>query len=192
MTSQPPFTAEDFARRMARAAEQARDAGLAGVLVTPGPDLVYFTGYAPTVIAERITMLAISVSGDPAMIVPVLERADAEAAPGAAAVALSGWTDGEDPYAIAGRLLTPDGRYAISDSAWAMHVLGLQRALPRSSYVAMTDALPMLRAIKEAAELDRLGAAAAAVDACFEEIAQVRFEGRREREIGADLAGLLR
>jgi Xaa-Pro aminopeptidase len=196
MTGQPitaaPFTTEDFARRVARAAEQARDVGLAGVLVTPGPDLVYFSGYAPTVIAERITMLALSVSGDPAMVVPILERADAEAAPGAEAVALSEWTDGEDPYGIAARLLVPDGRYAISDSAWAMHVLGLQRTLPRSSYVAMTDALPMLRAIKEADELDRLAAAAAAVDACFEEIAQVRFEGRREREIGADLAGLLR
>jgi Xaa-Pro aminopeptidase len=107
-------------------------------------------------------------------------------------VALSEWTDGEDPYGLVARVLAPDGRYAISDSAWAMHVLGLQRAAPDSSYVAMTDALPMLRAIKEAEELGRLAAAAAAVDACFEEIAKVRFEGRREREIGADLAGMLR
>ena len=116
-----PFTIEDFARRMGRAAEQAGDAGLAGVLVTPGPDLVYFTGYAPPVIAERITTLAITASRDPAMIVPILERADAESAPGAAAVALSEWTDGEDPDRLVTRRLAPVGRYAISDSAWAMH-----------------------------------------------------------------------
>ena len=30
------FTTEDFARRMERAAAQAADAGLTGVLVTPG------------------------------------------------------------------------------------------------------------------------------------------------------------
>lgn len=60
--SPAPFTTEDFANRMARAAKQAREAGLTGVLVTPGPDLVYFTGYSPIAITERITMLAISAA----------------------------------------------------------------------------------------------------------------------------------
>jgi len=190
--SPPPFTSDDFARRMAHAGAQAREAGLAGVLVAPGPDLEYFVGYGPSVIAERITMLVINVSRGPAMIVPGLERAGAADAPGAAAISLSEWGDGEDPYAETARLLDADGRYAISDSAWAMHVLGLQRALPRASYVSMTDALPMLRAVKDADELERLGAAARAVDACFAEIVRVRFEGRREWEIGAQLATLLR
>jgi Xaa-Pro aminopeptidase len=185
-----PFTTEDFARRMARAAEQAREAGLAGVLVTPGPDLVYFTGYAP-MISERITMLVIDAASDPVMLVPSLERSGAEGAPGVAAIALSDWTDGEDPYRSAGGLLDATGRYAISDSAWAMHVLGLQRALPQSAYVSMTGALPMLRAIKDADELERLAAAGRAVDGCFEEIIQSRFQGRREREIAGDLADLL-
>jgi Xaa-Pro aminopeptidase len=185
-----PFTTEDFARRMARAAEQAREAGLAGVLVTPGPDLVYFTGYAP-MISERITMLVIDAASDPVMLVPSLERSGAEGAPGVAAIALSDWTDGEDPYQSAGGLLDATGRYAISDSAWAMHVLGLQRALPQSAYVSMTGALPMLRAIKDADELERLAAAGRAVDGCFEEIIQSRFQGRREREIAGDLADLL-
>jgi hypothetical protein len=42
---------------MDRAVEQALNAGLTGVLITPGPDLVYFTGYQPTAITERLTML---------------------------------------------------------------------------------------------------------------------------------------
>ena len=190
--SPPPFTSDDFARRMGHAASQAREAGLSGVLVAPGPDLEYFIGYAPPVIAERITMLVIGASREPAMIVPGLERAGAAGAPGAGALSLSEWGDGDDPYAEAAKLLDADGRYAISDSAWAMHVLGLQRTLPRSSYVSMTDALPMLRAVKDADELERLAAAARAVDACFAEIVRVRFEGRREREIGVQLSTLLR
>jgi Xaa-Pro aminopeptidase len=189
--SPAPFTTEDFARRMVRAAEQAQEAGLAGLLVTPGPDLVYFTGYAPMVY-ERMTMLVINVANDPVMIVPALERYGAEGAPGVAAIELTLWADGEDPYRAAAGLLDATGRYAISDSAWALHVLGLQHVLSGSSYVSMTGSLPMLRAIKDADELERLAAAGRAVDGCFEEIIQSRFQGRREREIAADLAALLR
>jgi Xaa-Pro aminopeptidase len=186
------FTSDDYAWRLGRAATQATEAGLTGVLVTPGPDLVYFTGYAPIAITERITMLVIHGSRDPAMIVPILERPDAEAAPAAPALSLSDWKDGDDPYEATAALLDAQGRYAISDSAWAMHVLGLQRVLPESSFVSMTSALPMLRAVKGPDELERLAAAGAAADASLEEIVRVRFAGRTESEIAADLAALLR
>src|SRR3954451_10736612 len=181
-----------FAQRMRRAVDQAVDAGVSGVLITPGPDLVYFAGYQPTAITERMTMLACQAGRDPAMLVPVLERPDAGAAPGTAAGARAAWPAGSDQYAAASALLEPDGRYAISDSAWAMHVLGLQAALPRSSYVSMTASLPMLRAVKDADEIERLAAAGAAADATLEEIVKVRFAGRTENDVAADLAALLR
>jgi Xaa-Pro aminopeptidase len=190
--AQGPFTAEDLARRMSRATDQAEAAGLTGILVAPGPDLLYFTGYQPIAITERITMLVLQSSRDPSLIVPVLERPEAESAPGAAALSFTDWADGADPYAAAAKLLDPRGTYAISDSAWAMHVLALQEVLPGSSYVSMTSTLPMLRAVKDADELARLAAAGAAADACFEELAKGRFAGRRESEIAASLAGLLR
>jgi Xaa-Pro aminopeptidase len=186
------FTAQDFAARLDRAAAQARDAGLAGVLVTPGPDLTYFTGYAPTAITERITMLVVPAEGEASIVVPVLERPDLDRAPGAAALHVTAWTDGTDEYARTAAQLVPDGRYAISDSAWAMHLLGLQRTLPESSYIAMTDALPMLRAVKGPDEIERLAAAGAANDATFADIVEIRFSGRRELDVAADLAGFLR
>ncbi len=46
-SSPAPFTADDYRARMRRAARAATDAGLAGLLVAPGPDLVWLTGYAP-------------------------------------------------------------------------------------------------------------------------------------------------
>lgn len=191
-TGPAPFTAEDFAARMRRAAQQASDAGLSGVLVTPGPDLLYLTGYAPVAITERITLLAVTTTAEPTMIVPILERPDAEDAPGAPELRIVDWTDGADPYAATAALLDPAGRYALSDSAWSMHLLGLQERLPGSRYVPMTEALPMLRAVKDADELERLAAAGAAADAAYEDILTVRFSGRTEREVGADLAELLR
>ena len=102
------------------------------------------------------------------------------------------WTDGSDPYEATANLLADTGRYAVSDSAWAMHLLGLQGQLPQSSYVSMTSDLPMLRAIKDDAEIERLAAAAAAADQAYEEIVKVRFAGRSETEVGGDLADLLR
>ena len=182
-----PFTTGDFSQRMARAAAQAAAAGLTGVLVTPGPDLLYLAGYAPIAITERITMLAVQESLPPAIIVPVLERPGAESAPGAAALVFHDWADGADAYTAASALLDPNGTYAVSDSAWAMHVLGLQGALPESRYVSITEALPTLRAVKDAEELERLAAAGAAADAVFDEIAATRFSGRTEAEIAAEL-----
>jgi D-alanyl-D-alanine dipeptidase len=191
-TAPAPFTADDYAARQQRAARTSEEAGLAGLLVTPGPDLIYFTGYMPVAITERITMLVIPVDGNPAMIVPKLERPDAENAAGASTLRLVDWTDGSDPYEATAKLLAETGRYAVSDSAWAMHLLGLQGQLPRSSYVSMTSDLPMLRAIKDAAEVERLAAAGAAADQAYEEIVQVQFAGRSETEVGANLADLLR
>jgi Xaa-Pro aminopeptidase len=190
-TGPAPFTADDFARRMERAADQAEAAGLTGILVAPGPDLIYLAGYMPVAITERLTMLVVQKGRGPAMITPTLERPDAEAAPSAGTIALTDWTDGSDPYAAAAPLLDPEGTYAISDSAWALQLLGLQHVLPKTRYVSMTTALPMLRAIKDADELERLTAAGAAADRCFLEIAKVRFAGRKETEVAADLAGLL-
>ncbi len=186
------LTAADFTGRRDRAAGQARDAGLDGLLVTPGPDLAYFVGYNPTAATERITMLVLPAEGDPALLVPLLERGDALKSRAGGDLEILGWRDGEDEYAVAGRFLRTNGRYAISDSAWAMHVLGLLRTLPDSTYTAFTDVLPMLRAVKDAREIDLLAAAGAAADAAFDDIVDVAFAGRRERDVADDLAGFLR
>jgi len=185
------FAAEDFAARMSRAGRAAADAGLAGLLLTPGPDLTYLTGYRVVAITERLTMLVVSADAQPTLIVPKLERPGAEKAPAAGTLRIVDWADGSDPYEIAARLVDPHGRYSISDSAWAMHLLGLQGAAPGTSYAALTYALPMLRAVKDAHELARMAAAGAAADAAYQEIIKVRFGGRRETEIAADLADLL-
>ncbi|GGW38337.1 aminopeptidase P family protein [Streptomyces griseoloalbus] len=186
------FTADDYEARMERAARQAAEAGLAGLLVAPGPDLVWLTGYTPTAVTERLTLLVLAAGRDPVLVVPTLEAPDAARAPGAPALTLRDWTDGKDPYAATAALLDANGRFGISDNTWAMHLLGLHRTLPGTSYASLTEALPMLRAVKDAAELELLAAAGAAADAAFEEIRQVAFAGRRESDVAADLAALLR
>ena len=188
----PPFTSEDFARRMTRAGAAAAAAGLDAVLITPGPDLVYMTGYAPVAITERMTLLVVTPQGAPALVVPELEKPDAEACAAAATLSIMTWADGESAYETARVLVPASGRFAISDSAWALHLLGMQQALPGSHYRSFSDALPTLRAVKDRHELDRLQGAAHAADAVFEEMRSVRLSGRSESDVGAELARRLR
>ncbi|MFF2848344.1 aminopeptidase P family protein [Streptomyces sp. NPDC058001] len=187
-----PFTADDYQARMDRAARTAADAGLAGLLVAPGPDLVWLTGYQPPAATERLTALVLVPGQDPVLVVPALEAPDAARSAGAPALTLRDWTDGNDPYAATASLLGTSGRFGISDNAWALHLLRIQSTLPDTSYVSLTEALPMLRAVKDAAELERLAAAGAAADATYEEIKKVPFAGRREIDLAGDLADLLR
>ncbi|MCU0265538.1 MAG: aminopeptidase P family N-terminal domain-containing protein, partial [Actinomycetia bacterium] len=59
--------------RLARARDLARAAGIDALLVTPGPDLRYLTGY-DAVPLERLTCLVVPADGDPTVVVPRLER----------------------------------------------------------------------------------------------------------------------
>ncbi|MGC0330686.1 Xaa-Pro aminopeptidase [Streptomyces sp. SAI-170] len=194
MTEAPapePFTERDYAERIRRATQDAVAAGLSGLLVTPGPDMVWLCGYQPTALTERLTLLVLAPESQPRLLVPALERPDAESAPGAGVLRMTEWRDGQDPYAAAAGLLRPGGRYGVSDAAWALHLLGLQEALPLTAYRALTTSLPMLRAVKDEHEIARLEAAGAAADATYEELLSVRFAGRREFEVAADLSRLL-
>jgi Xaa-Pro aminopeptidase len=188
----PPFTVEDYLARAGRVVTAAGERSLAGVLVTPGPDLVWLTGYRPTAITERLTVLVLRPGEPPTLVVPALERPDAESAVGVHGMTVIDWADATDPYQAVTPLLDPDGTYGISDSAWALHLLGLQRSLPGTAYRALTEGLPMMRAVKGPDELARLTAAGSAADATYGEILKVRFEGRKETEVAADLAALLR
>jgi Xaa-Pro aminopeptidase len=172
--------------RIARAAAAAEEAGVAGLLVAPGPDLLYLTGYTPNEVTERLTLLVVAPGRDPVLVLPGFERPDAAGAD----VEFVEWSDGEDPYALAADVIGP-GRWAVSDACWALHVFPLQDALPGRSFASMTAALPLLRAIKDADELACLAAAGAAADATFADILAVPFAGRREVDVAGDLARLL-
>lgn len=172
--------------RIARAAAAAEEAGLSGLLVAPGPDLLYLTGYTPNEVTERLTLLVVAAGRDPVLVLPGFERPDAEGAD----VEFVEWADGQDPYALCAKVIG-SGRWAVSDACWALHVFPLLEAVPGASFASMTAALPMLRAVKDAGELASMAAAGAAADATFADILGVRFSGRREVDVAQDLARLL-
>lgn len=187
-----PFVAEDYAQRTRSAIDQAIQSGLDGLLVGPGPDLAWLTGYRPTASTERLTLLILVPGLRPTLLVPNLERPDAEAAPGMAGVEIVDWPDGADPHRMATMLLRPNGCFGVSDATWSVHLLAMQQEAPLARFRSLSRQLPMLRAVKDDKELARLAGAGAAADQAYREILRRPFAGRRERDIGADLARLLR
>lgn len=181
---------ERFAERRVRSVRAAEEAGLAGLLVTPGADLAYLTGHRPPPL-ERLTVLVLVPGSDPVLVVPALERPAAEAAPGVGGIELAAWRDGEDPYELTARVLR-SGRFAVTDQTWSAHLLALEHATADCLFVAAGTVLPLLRAVKDEDEIDRLRAAGGGADETFAEIRSLAFVGRREVEVAADLDRLLR
>ena len=187
-----PFIAGDYTQRMHSAISQAVQSGLDGLVIAPGPDLSWLTGYRPTALTERLTLLILVPGLRPTLLVPRLERPDAEAVPGMSGVEIVDWPDGADPHRMATMVLPPNGCFGISDATWSMHLLQMQKHSPSLRFRPLSLWLPMLRAVKDGKELARLARAGAAADQAYEEIVRLRFTGRRERDIAADLARLLR
>ncbi len=179
------------ADRLAKVATATRQAGLSALLLTPGPDLRYVTGYNAH-LTERLTCLALpaeGASGSPFLLVPRLELQAAQDSPaGRLGLEIVTWDETSDPYALVGRRLGPAERVGLSDQMWAMMVLRLQDALPGARLALASQALQGLRARKNPAEVAELRAAGAAIDRVHARVPGFLRPGRTELEVAADIA----
>ena len=186
------MTADHLTRRERLAAEAAEER-LEAVVVAPSPDLIYLTGYGPPPL-ERLTALVIRPDGDALLIVPELERQlalDSVAGQTLEVDQVIGWRDGEDPYELVSSMLPRECRVALGDRMWASHVLELQRTAPSVAFEPASGIIGRLRAVKDPDELGALRRAGRGADETFRQICGMRFLGRREEEVAADLAELL-
>ena len=181
--------------RVEMVTEAVRAAGLGALLLTPGPELRYVTGYdAPQL--ERLTCLVVPADGASFLVVPRLELPAARAAGvERRGVELVAWHETDDPYAlVAARLRTLGGevkRVGLADRMWAMMVLRMRGVLPR---VEQTLAGPVLRALrirKNPAEVAALAEAGAAIDRVHDLVPELLRPGRSERAVGADIAAAI-
>src|SRR5215471_14593767 len=94
------FDASVYARRVSAAAAAAAQAGLGGLVITPGYDLRYLVGSRAQTF-ERLTALVLPAGGEPTVVVPRLELASLkESAVTELGLAVRDWVDGDDPYRL--------------------------------------------------------------------------------------------
>jgi Xaa-Pro aminopeptidase len=178
----------DLSGRLERARAAAAAAGLDALLITPGPDLRYLTGY-PALALERLTCLVLPAEGDPVLVVPALERLAALASPaGGLGLDLRVWDETDDPFALAAGLLRGRvERVAVDDQMFAATVLAFRDALPAAEQTLAGVVLRPLRARKEPDEVAALRRAGQAIDRVHARMAEWLRPGRTERQVGWDV-----
>ncbi len=191
-----------YPERLARAQSLLPERGISGMLIGVGADLRYLTGYQATPL-ERLTMLVMPAQGDLTLVAPRLEAMAAAACPAARLGHLHvvAWDETDDTHGLVGSLLADalgrpagarggvaaDDRVLISDRLWAMHVLGLQRAMPHVSFGLASSALSGLRMVKDPDEIGLMRLAAHAADRVVAQIAGGRLVGRTEADVSREV-----
>jgi Xaa-Pro dipeptidase len=190
-----PTPLDTLADRLARAQQATAAAGLDGLLLTPSPDLRYLLGVAGES-HERLTCLVLPAEGDPALVVPALERPGLDGTPvRGLGLDIAEWTDADDPYSLVADLLRRSApsarRTGVGDAMPAAHVLRLRAALPGAEQELASPVLRRLRMCKDAAEIAALTAAGQAIDRVHARMGEWLRVGRTEAQVGADVAAAI-
>ena len=178
------MTIADYSGRVTRLQTLMVSEGIDSVLLSVGSDLPYFSGYQamPT---ERLTILVIGQSDVPVLFVPVLEAPRVEAG----SFEIVGWSETEDPIALASAAVGSVDSIAVGDQMWSTFLIGLQKTVEATSWMPASKLTRRLRIRKEPAELESLRSAAHAVDRVMARIPdEVHFAGHSEREVAQRLA----
>ncbi|MEO8207526.1 MAG: Xaa-Pro peptidase family protein [Chloroflexota bacterium] len=189
-----------YADRLARAQALVAERGVGALLVGEGADLRYLSGYR-TWPSERLTLLVLPARGTPTLVAPRLEAMAAAESPASrhGQLPIVAWDETEDPYALVSSVLGAaegprqgDGdRILVSDRLWAMHVLGLERALEGAAFGLASSVLRELRMVKDAEEISLLRLAAKAADRVVAQIAAGRLVGRSEADVSGEVRARL-
>ncbi|MEM9344026.1 MAG: Xaa-Pro peptidase family protein [Pseudomonadota bacterium] len=176
-----------LADRRRRAANIAREAGLAALAVVPGANLFYLSGLHFH-LNERPTLMVITASGDVAAIMPELERSKWSAAFPEAETFYWQDSDGYDAaFRACAQLL--DGPLGVEGMRMRMFESDAMAAhLPQGGVVNADSQLASLRISKDADEVAALRKAIAISEAALGEL----IDGAREGDIEAALVARLK
>ncbi|CQD11632.1 M24 family metallopeptidase [Corynebacterium striatum] len=201
--SNSAFPVSVYADRLQRAQEVSAEKGIDLLILGTGADFAYLTGSWVSS-HERLTALVLGPTGKPFIVAPSTDIETLNSSPVAQlGLELRGWSDGENPYELACEPLratasssTPT--VALGASLTADHVLRIQGLLAESAqsgaqpqYVLATYSLAELFTRKDAAELEELTKAGAAIDAVHAAVPGLLRAGRTEADVAADLRELI-
>ena len=178
--------------RLQRAAEAARSAGIDALLLTPGADLRYLTGYEALPL-ERLTCLVVPAQGEPVLVVPLLERLAAEASAAGTVVKIVTHGETDDAFAMTAGLVNDSlsgipSRVGLADRMWAEQVLRFRGLMSAAEQVTAGQVLRELRVRKTPDEVAGLRRAGAAIDVVHSRMGEWLRPGRTEHEVGRDIA----
>ena len=183
----------DLHGRLNRARDESARAGLDALVISPGPDLSYLTGY-DAIALERLTALVLPTVGEACVIVPTLEAPAAKASPiGDLGLPILTWDETDDPYQLVAKSIGVSRSQrgpvvAVDNHMWAEKVLRLRHAMPEADQRLAGVVLNPMRMRKTSSEIESLRQAGAAIDRVHAQVSEFLRAGRTEREVGRDIA----
>src|SRR5699024_4410763 len=201
------FPSQVYSARLTRAAELAADRGIGGLVFGTGPDLEYLIG-SKVSSHERLTALVVPAAGGaveaageganggaatrPVLVLPAVERGDlpASAVPDLD-VDVVLWADGENPHRLVADALGMSASnggpvLGVGASLTADHLLPILEFTGARAVLA-GDTLRELFMRKDAAEIDQLRDAGAAIDRVHARVPGMLRAGRTEADVAAEL-----
>ena len=147
------------------------------VVLSPGPNLTYLTGFETTP-SERHFLLFVTAGNEPVVVAPAMYAEQLEDTPTETEL----WDDGDDPRDVLEDVCTavggPECIY-VDDRMWAQFTQDLRSVRPDAAYGLASEVLEDLRIRKDEAELEALSRAGDLADRVSMEV-----RGRGEAVIG--------
>lgn len=184
---------DPFVARRERLTPVLASAGVGALIVGPGSDLRYLTGYHALAL-ERPTLLVVRADGPTRLVVPLLEEHRARTEVGDPGVDIVTYAELDDPYALISAALDglTEPQVALGDQLWTMFTLAIQQRGPGLHWRTAAPLIAELRMRKDPTELTALARVGAAIDRVHLRVPDVLAIGRTEREVADDLAAMIR
>jgi D-alanyl-D-alanine dipeptidase len=181
---------EQYARRLRGTAAALDAAGVEALLLTPGADLLYLSGFEHTHAGERLLAFLLKREGTASWIVPAMNVSQVKEH-ALAGQQIRAWTDAETYLPALREAASSLRSLAFDDEARAAFLLDLLEISPACRPCKSGGITRQLRMRKDAAELEAMRAAGRTVDETIPEAVALCRPGRRESEIEADLRAAL-
>ncbi|MGH7503956.1 MAG: M24 family metallopeptidase [Longimicrobiales bacterium] len=186
-----PIPLEERLTRIERVRELMRETGIAGLLLTGGTSLNYFTNIRWG-LSERLFAVVIPLRGEAFVVCPAFEedRAGEQLAQGplAASTTVLTWQEDEDPYALVARGLRDrgmvTGKLGAEETVRFVFSNGVAMAAPALEVVSGTPVTAGCRTIKSASELALMRLASRVTLRAYEAAYRSLEEGMTQNDFG--------
>ncbi|MCS7387054.1 MAG: Xaa-Pro peptidase family protein [archaeon GB-1867-005] len=182
--------ADAFRVRFERIAGLLRGRGVDGLLLFPGANLYYFTGFMIG-LSERPSVAVLPFDDEPVLIVPELERDLRGQRPWINCVEV--WREWEDPFRLIANVMRrrglAEGLVGVCEMAPWGWVRRIGRLLPKVGFVDVSDAINSLRMVKSEFEVAKIRAACRIVDRAVKAGFESLEEGLTELELSSIIEG---
>jgi Xaa-Pro aminopeptidase len=163
--------------------------GIDFLFVGPGSDMKYISNYS-AMASERLSLFILPVQGNLSFIGPLFEMPRFELSKTKTFYDLLAWEEHEDPVGLIAKLVDPAKKatIAVDDRHQARFFLRYMERFPRAKFVSTMPVLGEMRIHKDATEIEYLVHLGRALDKVWEEALRLQYSGRKQSEVGLELA----